>query len=94
MILHKGDIRSPLLNREPASSLGFLGWVGALMSPFYAEDDLEGPPSSILTQRAQAALFSGRTECSQAECRGSQVRTSRHSHHVCAAIGMVLRLGA
>jgi hypothetical protein len=48
----------------------------------------------MLTQRAQAAMFSGRTGCSQAECRGSQVHTSRHSHHVCAEICMVLRLGA
>jgi hypothetical protein len=45
----------------------------------------------ILTQRAQAALFSGRTGCSQAECRGSQVRTSRYSQHVCAKTGAVLR---
>jgi hypothetical protein len=45
----------------------------------------------ILTQRAQAALFSGRTRRSLAGCRGSQVRASRHSHYVCAEICMVLR---
>ena len=88
------DIRSLLSDRAPASSLPVLGRFGASMSPFYTEDDLERPPSFILTKRAQAALFSGRTGCSQAACRGSQVCTSRHSHHVCAEICMVLRLGA
>ena len=36
----------------------------------YIEGDLEGTPSSILTKRAQAAWFSGRTGCSQAEYGG------------------------
>jgi hypothetical protein len=44
----------------------------------------------ILTERVQAARFSGRTGCSQAEGRGSQVRAACHSHYACAAIGPVL----
>jgi hypothetical protein len=44
MILHKGDIRSPLLDRAPASCLDVLGWVGASMSPFYPAGDLAGTP--------------------------------------------------
>jgi hypothetical protein len=52
IILHKDDIRSLLLDHEPAASLDFLGWVGASISPFYTEDDLERTPSSILTKRA------------------------------------------
>jgi hypothetical protein len=48
----------------------------------------------VLTQRAQPATFSGRTCRSQAGCRGSQVRASRHSHHAGAAIGAVLRYRA
>jgi hypothetical protein len=46
------------------------------------------------TKRAQAALFSGRTGCSQAGCRDSQVCVSRHSHYVCAEIDTVLMYGA
>jgi hypothetical protein len=44
MILHNRDIRSQVTDREPASSLDVLGWVGASMSPFYTEDDLEDTP--------------------------------------------------
>ena len=41
MILHNRDIRSLVSDRAPASSLHGLGWLGALMSPFYTERDLE-----------------------------------------------------
>jgi hypothetical protein len=44
IILDKGDIRSHLSDREPASSLDVLGWCGAVMSPFYPEGDLAGTP--------------------------------------------------
>ena len=47
IILHKGDIRSHLSDRDPASSLDVLGRVGASMSPFYAEGDLAGTPFSF-----------------------------------------------
>jgi hypothetical protein len=47
VIPHKGDIRSHFLDREPASSLDFLGWRGAVMSPFYPEGDLAGTPVSF-----------------------------------------------
>ena len=42
IILHNRDIRSHLSDCKPASSLDFLGWCGASMSPFYTEGDLEG----------------------------------------------------
>jgi hypothetical protein len=35
-----------------------------------------------------------RWRCAQAGCCGSQVRASRHAHHVCAAIDAVPRYGA
>jgi hypothetical protein len=47
MILHKGDIRSHVSDREPASSLDVLCWCGASMSPFYLEGDLAGTPVSF-----------------------------------------------
>jgi hypothetical protein len=47
MILDKGDIRSHVSDREPASSLDVLGWCGASMSPFYTEGDLAGTPVSF-----------------------------------------------
>jgi hypothetical protein len=48
----------------------------------------------VLTQRAQTARFSGRMGCSQAGGRGSQVRTSGHSHHVYAETGVIPRYRA
>jgi hypothetical protein len=42
MILHNRDIRSHVSDREPASSLHVLGWVGSSMSPFYPKGDLAG----------------------------------------------------
>jgi hypothetical protein len=47
IILHNRDIRSHVSDREPASSLDFLCWCGASMSPFYTEGDLEGAESSF-----------------------------------------------
>jgi hypothetical protein len=47
VILDKGDIRSHVSDREPASSLDVWGWCGASMSPFYTEGDLAGPPVSF-----------------------------------------------
>ena len=47
VIPHKCDIRSHFLDREPASSLDFLGWRGAVMSPFYPDGDLAGTPVSF-----------------------------------------------
>jgi hypothetical protein len=47
MILHNRDIRSLLSDRDPASSLDVLGWVGASMSPFSTEGDLAGTPVSF-----------------------------------------------
>jgi hypothetical protein len=44
MILHNRDIRSHVADHEPASSLDLWGWVGVVMSPFYAEGDLAGTP--------------------------------------------------
>jgi hypothetical protein len=49
---------------------------------------------SILTKRAQHALFSGRMCCSQAGGCGSQVRASSYSHQACAEITVVPRYGA
>jgi hypothetical protein len=47
IILHNRDIRSRLSDREPASSLDVLGWIGVVMSPFYLEGDLAGTPVSF-----------------------------------------------
>jgi hypothetical protein len=47
IILHKGDIRSHVSDREPASSPDGLCWLGSLMSPFYVEGDLAGTPVSF-----------------------------------------------
>jgi hypothetical protein len=91
IILHKGDIRSHVSDREPASSPDGLCWLGSLMSPFYVEGDLTEHAWVILTKRAQHALFSGRTGCSQVGCRSSQVRVIRHSHHACAETDAVPR---
>jgi hypothetical protein len=44
IILHNRDIRSHFSDRAPASSLEFLGWCGAVMSPFHTEGDLAGTP--------------------------------------------------
>jgi len=41
MILYNRDTKSHVSDRDPASSLDFLGWVGASMSPFDTEGDLE-----------------------------------------------------
>lgn len=47
IILHNRDIRSRLSDREPASSLDVLGWIGVVMSPFYLDGDLAGTPGSF-----------------------------------------------
>ena len=59
IILHKGDIRSHVSDRESAPALRFLGWFGSSMSPLYTEGDLEGTPVSFSPSRAQAAMFPG-----------------------------------
>src|SRR5262245_24018873 len=94
IILHQGDIRSHFLDHESASSLEVLGWRGAARSPFLSRRRPDGHTCFILTQRAQKAMFSGRTCGSQARCGGSQVYTSRYSHQACAETDAVLRYGA
>src|SRR6266850_2752503 len=66
-----------------------LGLVWGVNIAFIHRRRPGGHARVVLTQRAQPAMFSGRTCRSQAGCRGSQVHASRHSHHACAETGAV-----
>src|SRR5262249_12475603 len=65
--------------------------VGGGEVAFLARRRPGGHVRVVLTERAQTALFSGRTGWCQAGCPGSQVCTSRYSHQVCAETDAVLR---
>src|SRR5215510_7568731 len=92
IMLYKGDIRSYLADWTPAPPLPGVGWLGSSRSlAFLHRRRPGGHVRVVLTKRAQTAMFSGRTGCSQAGCPGSQVCTSRYSHQVCAETDAVLR---
>ena len=70
MILYNGDIRSywPMVHPR---RLCLRGLVGVVDVAFLHRRRPGGHTCVVLTKRAQDALFSGRTGCSQVRCRGS-----------------------